>query len=175
MPWIIAMPKKNTRTGSGRPPKFQEPSTSITLTLPHRILKNLEEIDGDRAKAIVKCVEAVLSLGPEPNTKVELINLSDDAAVLVIGPCRSLEQIPWLNLVEITPSRYIMTIPTGTPLASLEVALLDLIETLPEERMADLQPLQEIRLQLSQHRRQDQENTREIFLLNPNIDDLVNS
>jgi hypothetical protein len=104
-----------------------------------------------------------------------LINLSDDAAVLVIGPCRSLEQIPWLNLVEITPSRYIMTIPTGTPLASLEVALLDLIETLPEERMADLQPLQEIRLQLSQHRRQDQENTREIFLLNPNIDDLVNS
>nr|WP_321467395.1 hypothetical protein [uncultured Desulfobulbus sp.] len=164
------MPKKKIRAGSGRPPKFQEPSTSITLTLPKRILQNLEDIDKDRAKAIVKCVETVLSLGSEAENNVELINISEDAAVLAIGPCRSLESIPWLHLVEITPSRYLLTVPTGTPMTSLEVALLDLIETLPEEHKSDLETLLEIRLQLSQHRRQDQVNTREMFLLNPNLD-----
>jgi len=164
------MPKKKNRTGSGRPPKFQEPSTSITLTLPERILRNLADIDKDRAKAIVKCVETVLSLGNESAHKVELINISEDAAVLAIGPCRSLENIPWLHLVEITPSRYILTVPTGTPMTALEVALLDLIETLPEEFGSDRETLLEIRLQLSQHRRQEQVHTREIFLLNPNLD-----
>ncbi|MGE4560279.1 MAG: hypothetical protein AB7E77_08760 [Desulfobulbus sp.] len=164
------MPKKKIRTGSGRPPKFQEPSTSITLTLPQRILRNLEDIDKDRAKAIVKCVEAVLSLGPEAKNKVELINISDEAAVLSIGPCRSLEKIPWLHLVEITPSRFLLTVPAGTPMTELEVALLDLIETLPEEQSGDRGALLEIRQQLTLHRRQDQVNTREIFLLNPNLD-----
>ncbi|MDD2466562.1 MAG: hypothetical protein PHI97_21400 [Desulfobulbus sp.] len=164
------MPKKKIRTGSGRPPKFQEPSTSITLTLPQRILRNLEDIDRDRAKAIVKCVETVLSLGADGDKKVELINISDEAAVLAIGPCLSLKKIPWVHLVEITPSRYLLTVPTGTPMASLEVALLDLIETLPEERSSDRETLLEIRLQLSLHRRQEQVNTREVFLLNPNLD-----
>lgn len=164
------MPKKKARTGSGRPPKFQEPSTSITLTLPERILRELEDIDKDRAKAIVKCVETVLTLGRETSGKVELVNISEEAAVLVIGPCRSLEAIPWLHLVEITPSRYLLTVPTGTPMTSLEVALLDLIETLPEEHIGDRETLLEIRLQLSLHRRQDQVNTREMFLLNPNLD-----
>ncbi|MGD9947904.1 MAG: hypothetical protein AB7U29_05420 [Desulfobulbus sp.] len=164
------MPQKKLRTGSGRPPKFQEPSTSITLTLPHRILRNLEDIDKDRAKAIVKCVETVLTLGAEATQNVELISISDEAAVLAIGPCRSLENIPWLHLVEITPSRFILTVPTGTPMASLEVALLDLLETLPEENSTDRDTLLEIRHQLSQHRRQEQVNTREIFLLNPNLD-----
>jgi len=164
------MPKKKTRTGSGRPPKFQEPSTSITLTLPERILRNLADIDTDRAKAIVKCVEAVLALGPETAKKVELISISEEAAVLAIGPCRSLEAIPWLHLVEITPSRFLLTVPIGTPMASLEVALLDLIETLPEERSSDRDTLLEIRMQLSLHRRQEQVTTRKIFLLNPNLD-----
>ena len=164
------MPKKNTRPGSGRPPKFQEPSTSITLTLPQRILRNLEDIDKDRAKAIVKCVETVLSLGSDASNKVELISISEDAALLAIGPCRSLKSIPWLHLVEITPSRYLLTVPSGTPMTSLEVALLDLIETLPEEDSADLETLLEIRQQLSQHRRQEQVDTREVFLLNPNLD-----
>ncbi len=164
------MPPKKIRTGSGRPPKFQEPSTSITLTLPERILRNLEDIDKDRAKAIVKCVEAVLSFNEKTANKVELITISDEAAVLAIGPCRSLEGIPWLHLVEISPSRFLLTVPTGTPMTSLEVALLDLLETLPDEHGSDRETLLEIRLQLSLHRRQEQVNTREIFLLNPNID-----
>lgn len=145
------------------------------MTLPNRILENLEEIDEDRAKAIVKCVESVRALGAKARSRVELINISEDAAVLIIGHCPSLAQIPWLGLVEITPSRYLMTMPTGTPLSSLEVALLDLIETLPETGHPDRETLVEIRQQLSEHRRQDQVNTCEVFLLNPNIDDFVKS
>ena len=48
----------------GRPAKFDEPSRPVTITLPDRILERLEEIDGDRAKAVVKAVEAVLAGGP---------------------------------------------------------------------------------------------------------------
>ena len=30
---------------AGRPPKFAEPSTPVTLTLPQRILRQLEQLD----------------------------------------------------------------------------------------------------------------------------------
>lgn len=163
------MPPQKKRIGSGRPPKFQEPSAPITLTLPRRIVRDLETIDRDRAKAIVKCVETVLAYGAKPTKKIELISIADDAAILVIGPCRSLQNIPWVHLVEITPARFLVTIPAGTPMPLLEVALLDLIETLPDEFDDDRETLKELRHQLSSHRRQDQVKTQEIFLLNPNL------
>ena len=40
-----------------------------------------------------------------------------------------LRQIPWLRLVELAPGRLLLSIPSGTPVESLEIAVHDLLET----------------------------------------------
>ena len=49
--------KKN---GGGRPPKFDEPSRPITLTLPESTLEGLRQIDADRGQAVVKLTRGAL-------------------------------------------------------------------------------------------------------------------
>lgn len=62
----------------------------MTVTLPDRILQTLQEMDADRAKAIVRCVETVLTTGPESAIGVEFVKVSDEHALLVFGLCRSI-------------------------------------------------------------------------------------
>jgi hypothetical protein len=47
-------------------------------------------------------------------------------SLIVIGPSKALRRIPWLKLIEIAPSRFLLTLPSGTPIEALEVALRDL-------------------------------------------------
>ena len=84
---------------------------------------------------------------------------------MVFGPCRVLAAIPWLRLVEITPSRFLLAVPSGTAVAELEVALLDLAETLTAEQDREKAMLLEIRDQLAHHRRMSQVNPMEILLV----------
>jgi hypothetical protein len=115
--------KKNRR---GRPPKFREQRRPVTMTLPERILDRLSEIDKDRSRAVVKVTEAVSGAGKEHLKSVELVEISPDKSLIVIGPCQTLETIPWLKLIEIAPARYLVSIPSGTAIEVLEVALRDL-------------------------------------------------
>jgi hypothetical protein len=111
---------------SGRPPKFREPRRPVTMTLPDRILDQLAEIDKDRACAVVKAVEAVVGTGAERFKPVELVEMAPGKSLIVVGPSKALRQIPWLKLIEIARARYLLTIPSGTPIEALEVALRDL-------------------------------------------------
>ena len=56
---------KKTSAKGGRPSKFDGPSTRITLTLPDSTLAKLAGIGPDRAKSIVKAVDAALDAMPE--------------------------------------------------------------------------------------------------------------
>lgn len=149
---------------AGRPPKFDEPSSPITVTLPLRILRQLEELDSDRGKAIVKCVEAIAEavLGAK---RVEVVKISEGAGLIVIGPCRSLAKIPWLRLIEIAPTRFVISIPTGTDVASLEVVIMDLLENLPADESYEKDLLEELRRLLSHHRRQQEVTKGEILFI----------
>ena len=157
------MTRKTKQLAPGRPPKFQESCTTITITVPDRILALLGQVDTDRAKALVKCVEA--SIEPSSSSSVQLVTVSKNTCALLVGPCHSLEKIPWLHLVEVAPLRYLLAVPTGTDVAAMEVALIDLIESLPAELIHEKDLLLELRRQLSLHRRQDQLSKQEIFLL----------
>ena len=58
-------------------------------------------------------------------------------SLIVVGPSKALRSIPWLRLIEITPARFLLTIPSGTSIEALEVALRDLVshpESLKKER-----------------------------------------
>jgi hypothetical protein len=159
------MPKKKNGI-LGRPPKFSESSSALTITLPDRILQELETIDSDRAKAIVKCVEAVIAERPDRGKGYEIIAVSEDQGILLTGPSSALRSIPWVQLVEVNPARFLVSVPAGTGVAELEVAILDLLDTLPEEQAQEKALLVELRQQLALARRQEQVSSREIFLVN---------
>jgi hypothetical protein len=112
----------------GRPPKFQQRGRPITVTLPESTLTRLEAIDPDRSRAIVKAAEMAVPPDPAAGNLPELIEVAPGVRVIFVGPSRTLRRIDWLRLFEVAPSRYLLIIPTGTPVDSLELALIDLLE-----------------------------------------------
>jgi len=95
---------------AGRPRKFDEPSSPVTMTLPARILQQLKKIDSDRGKAIVKCVDEITAKSLGNEKRVEIVKVSNNSGLIVIGRCRCLESISWLRLVEIAPTRFMLSI-----------------------------------------------------------------
>jgi hypothetical protein len=123
------------------------------VTLPDRVLGKLQSIHPDRARAIVKCVEAVTGNGEHASKAVELVEVMPGKALIVVGPSRSLAQIQWLRLVEIAPARYLLVLPSGTPVESLEVATQDILDNLGPDEGEERQILSELRALLSDQRR----------------------
>jgi hypothetical protein len=115
----------------GRPPKFREPRRPVTMTLPERTLKLLDAVDRDRARAIVRVTDAALSADPAENPLVNVVEVLPGLGIILVGPSQTLTKISWLRLVELAPTRYLLSIPTGTPVELLEVALHDLFEVVP--------------------------------------------
>ena len=118
----------------GRPAKFDEPSRPVTVTRPDRILDRIKEIDGDRAKGIVKAVEAVLAggaCGPTAEPVGEL-SVAKDESLLVVARSPLLASVPWLTMVEIAPGRNLISLRDGVPIERLEVTLGDLLDSHPE-------------------------------------------
>jgi len=150
---------------AGRPPKFDEPSSPVTVTLPSRILQQLERIDSDRSKAIVKCVEGITPGNLHNEKRVEIITISESTGMIVIGPCRCLTRIPWLRLIEIAPTRFLLSIPIGTDVTSLEVAIMDLIESNAADREYEKLLLKELRQCISHHRRQEEVTKGEVLFI----------
>ena len=118
------------RNKKGRPPKFQEPRRPVTVTLPESTLARLAAIDPDRAQAIVKATDTVIPLDGKRDKQVELVEVRPGLGIILVGPSRHLQKIKWLRLVEVAPTRFLLTIPTGTAVDSLEVAIIDLLENL---------------------------------------------
>ncbi len=114
------------KTGGGRPPKFREPRRPVTMILPERILDQLAGIDPDRTRAVVKATEAVAGTGRGKFKPVELVEMAPGKSLIVVGPSKTLRKVPWAKLIEIAPARYLLTIPSGTSIEALEVALRDL-------------------------------------------------
>lgn len=120
------MSSKPRANSGGRPPKFREPRHPVTMTLPERILDLLAEVDSDRTRAVVKVTEAVSGTGRGRFKPVDLVEMAPGESLIVIGPSKALKRIAWLKLIEIAPARYLLTLPPGTPVEALEVALRDL-------------------------------------------------
>lgn len=127
---IAGVLQEAEKHAGGRPPKYREDRRPITVTLPERILRDLQSINPDRSQAIVKCVEAAIDKCDRSFKPVELIEFTPGKALILVGPSSSLRQIEWLHLVEITPLRYLLVIPSGTTVEALEVTIHDLLRHL---------------------------------------------
>jgi hypothetical protein len=154
------------KSRGGRPPKYLEPRHPVTMTLPERILDQLAEIDPDRSRAVVKVTEAVAGTDKKNLNPVDLVEMAPGECLIVVSLCKALRQIPWLKMIEIAPARYLLTIPSGTPIEVLEVALRDLFhdpELQKNERENNV--LQELLNLIGQQRRDLRLSKAEILII----------
>jgi len=157
-----SMPKKHP---GGRPRKFQEPSHPITVTLPNRTLELLASIDHDRAKAIARATDMALPAHVPPQRLVEIIEVAERVGLLVTPPSRYLKKIRLLNMVEVAPSRFLLTLPSGTALAELEVAVSDMLDEIPRDEARERAILKELLNHMQRLRRADQVTKAEILVV----------
>lgn len=148
----------------GRPPKFNEAQDRVTLTLPKRTLNGLATIDMDRAKAIVKAVDALIGVN-SVRKPVEIVEVLPGKAIILVGPNRCLKKIPFLNQIEVAPTRYLLTIPSGTSIDSMELALGDLLQSLPPEAADDRTMLEQLLQYMTHHRRHKTMTKSELLLV----------
>lgn len=120
-------PTPRAASKGGRPAKFAEPRRPVTMTLPQRILDRLAEIDADRARAVVKAVEAALG-GDRAVEPVGELRIASDETLLTIADSPLLRRLPWLTLIEVAPGRHVLSLRDGVPVEKLEVALEDLLD-----------------------------------------------
>ena len=151
------------RAPVGRPPKFKEPSGPVTVTLPERTLAQLERIDQDRAKAIVKAVDSVG--GDEGTAESDVMETGPGTGVLVIPRLRSLQAIPWLEMVEIAPGRFLLAALPGTPVEKIELGILDALEQARQSAPGEVAALESLRGRFTRLRRGDRVARAEILLV----------
>ena len=129
----------------GRPPKFQEQRRPVTVTLPESTLAKLAAINPDRAQAIVQATDAAMPRKAVGHKRVELVEVMPGLGVIIVGPSRYLQKIKWLRLVQLAPMRYLLVVPSGTAVDSLEVAIIDLLENLEQNEESEKATLEELR------------------------------
>ena len=155
---------KNSRPG-GRPRKFDEPSGPVTVTVPKRTLDQLRRVDEDRAKAIVKVVDAFVENGARAAADVEIIEVAPGTGVVVVPPTASLRKLPWLRMIEVAPMRYLLAIVPDASIEKTEVALLDLIDDARTTAPDDLPVLELLVDKLRDLRRRERISTAQILFV----------
>jgi hypothetical protein len=149
----------------GRPPKFGEPSHPITVTLPDRVIRELAEIASDRGQAIVEAVVAFRGVPRAALPAVERVRVGLGTDVLVVAESRRLRTLSWLRLVEIAPGRHLLAMPSGTPVDSLELAILDLLDDPAPIDAAERAVLEGLKRELAQGRRRESITRAELLFI----------
>lgn len=153
------------KKAGGRPPKFGEPSRPVTLTLPESALADLEQIDPDRATAIVKLANAAMKKDHGLADSVEIVEMVVGKGLLVIGPCQALGRIPFLHLIEVAPGRFLLALESGQDFRTLELAVRDVLDELPAERVRERGLLTDLLANVARLRKAERVSMAEILLI----------
>lgn len=158
------------KKGLGRPPKFAGPTRVVTVTLPQATLRDLASLDEDRARAIVRATELAVGArrsAPKPEPEVDTFAVAVDSALITVPFCRPLTEIEGLRLIRILPTRHLVILDPGTPLAEVEIAITDKIDALQAgaEADTDRQVLVTLLERLRGYRRSHRSRTAEVILV----------
>ena len=158
--------QRDKKNPGGRPPKFDEPSRPVTLTLPESVLDGLSAIDPDRSQAIVKLARAAMGQGPDGRPPVEIVEMVKSTGLLVIGPCQALRRIPFLHLIEVAPGRFLLALARGNDFKALEIALRDVLEDIPDHDKREKELVQLLLSNISTLRKSERVTMAEILFVN---------
>lgn len=150
---------------AGRPSKFAEPSRPVTVTLPERVLNKLHQLNSDRGLAITKAVDTLVPDPSQQRPPLEIVPICDGQGMIVIGYSKVLSQMPGVQLVEISPLRYLISMQPGGSVDSFELALIDIIDHLTPDAASEASLLQDLRKVLMSIRRKQGMKKAEILLV----------
>lgn len=129
----------------GRPPKFSEPSRPVTVTLPERVLEKLQLIDRDRGAAITQAVEALVADSDLHRPLVEIVQVCAGQGLIIVSSSKMLSSMPGVQLVEISPQRFLISLQPGSSVDTFELGLVDLIDHLPAHEASEIPLLLKLR------------------------------
>jgi hypothetical protein len=156
----------NQKIHPGNPsPKNNDPERIVTIALQEKTLNVLESYDQDLAQAIMKMTDQAIQRAFPKGSSYEIVKVAPRKSVFIVGSNTQLSKIRWLKLIEIAPGRNLITIPTGTSLESLEVAILELIENMSSDKVMDQTLLKEFCKYVGRLRRNNKMSTVEILLV----------
>jgi hypothetical protein len=157
--------QQQDRRAGGRPRKYAEPSQPVTVTLPQTTLRQLEQVDADRGRAIVKLAKNASLEMSEGRPVLEVVEIGGGTALVVVGGASVLQQIPFVRLVEVALGRYLIALLPGRGIHELEVALTDLVEDRDNLSESDRELITTLLTQLRNFRKSESVSTAQILLL----------
>ncbi len=161
-------PPSAVKHRGGRPAKFTEPSRPVTVTLPERVLQRLTTVDSDRAKAITKLVDFSLNDNGKTLKPVTTINIAEGRAIILVSHSERLQSLPWLRLIEVAPARHLISIRSGTSIETIEVAMQDLLEGVPNVKSFEREILETLLQVIRKSRRAQTTSKEEILFIGTN-------
>jgi hypothetical protein len=157
---------KNQKIHQDNPqPKTGEPKRVVTLALTDKILNVLETFDQDLVQAIMKVISLATQRNVPKGSSFEIIEVAPHKSVFIVGPDSLLTRIPWIKLVEVSPGRNLIAIPSGTSLESLEVAVLEMIESITSDNATEGSFLKEFCKYVGRLRRYNKMSRAEIMIV----------
>jgi hypothetical protein len=135
------------------------------MTLPQSVLKGLRRIDKDRGQAIVKLTKDVMNAGGVERPLVEVIEMAAGTGLLVVAESPTLRRIPFLHLVEVAPMRLLLSLEPGHDFRSLELAITDALETVPESERAEREMIGEVLAQIRRARQEERASMAAILMV----------
>ena len=157
----------SVRKEGGRPPKFNEPSRPVTLTLPIRVLEGLQQIDPDRARAVVKLFQMALPPLRDPERMVDVVEMAAGKGLLLVGPGKALRRIPFLHLLEISPGRFLLALDPGHDFRTLELAVRDVLEEAGPDGTLERELLERLLRQIGKLRRSGRVSMAHVLFVTP--------
>ena len=162
---MTATQNPRRKIAGGRPPKFQEPSRPVTVTLPESTLEGLRQINPDRAQAIAKATAGTLSQRKGSRPLVEIVDVAAKTGLLIIGPCEPLRRIPFLHLVEVAPSRFLLAVDPGNDFKNLEIAIHDVLEEISKDKTRERNLIQLLLANIKTMRKSERGSMAKILLI----------
>ena len=153
------------KQNNNKPPKSDEIKRVVTLTLPEKTLQLLETLDQDLTQAIVKLADMGVQKAFPKGSSFEIVKVAPRKSVFIVGSDTQLARIPWLKLVEVAPGRNLITIPSGTSLEAIEVAILELIEKVSLDASMERKLLDEFSKYVGRLRRYNKMSRVEIMIV----------
>lgn len=152
----------------GRPPKYNEPSRPVTVTLPESTLERLHRIDPDRGQAIVKLTESLFRTEKMAEERITVTQMGDGVGLIIVGPSKTLRSIPFVRLVEVAPLRYLIALDRTKSFGDLEIAIQDALDDFPKGDAEEKDMMSELHQRIRQLRKGEQMSMAEIVLVSMN-------
>ena len=102
-----------------------------------------------------------------PRDPLATVRIAPNKAIILVGHSAQLKRIPFLRLIEVAPGRHLISVQSGTSIESMEVALHDLLETLPADGSAERAILEGLMQIIRSSRRTHNTTKEEILFVTP--------